>query len=48
MDFWDDLDPNVKRYAIIAVVLLAALFAFRACGGSEAGAPPPPRGIQPG
>ena len=33
MAFWDDLSPAVKRYAIVAVVLLAAVLAFRACTG---------------
>jgi hypothetical protein len=42
---WEDLDQNVKRYLIIAVLVLGALLAFRACGGSEAASPPPPRGI---
>ncbi len=45
MDFWEDLDANVKRYIIFAVVIAAAMLAFRACGGSEAGGEAPPRGI---
>jgi hypothetical protein len=42
MAFWDDLSPAVKRYAIVAVVLLAAILAFRACvvGGSTKPAGP--------
>ena len=42
---WEDLDPNVKRYALVAVILIAGLLAFRSCGGSEAPSDPPPRGI---
>jgi hypothetical protein len=43
MPFWDDLSPGVKRYAIVAAVLLAALFAFRHCGGPSTNAPMPSR-----
>jgi len=46
MSFWEDLSPGVKRYAIIAVVLLIGVIAFRMCssGGSESKTLPP-RGI---
>lgn len=35
MPSWDDLSPAVKRYAIVAAVLLAAMLAFRACGSGD-------------
>jgi hypothetical protein len=45
MSFWEDLNPSVKRYAIIGAVLVLGLIAFRSCLGPESGgAPPPPRG----
>lgn len=44
MSFWEDLDPKVKRYVIIAAVAVAALIAFRSCGTPEAAGGPPPRG----
>ena len=44
MEFWDDLSPAVKRYAIIGVLLLLGLMAFRSCIGPEAEGTPPPRG----
>jgi hypothetical protein len=46
MSFWEDLDPRVKRYAGIAVLVLLALLAFRTCGGVERSGEPPPRGAQ--
>jgi hypothetical protein len=35
MPSWEDLSPAVKRYAIVAAVLLAAILAFRSCTRSE-------------
>jgi hypothetical protein len=46
MQFWEDLDPRVKRYLIVGILLLGGLLGFRACGGSEVPAEPPPRGVQ--
>ncbi|MGD8862906.1 MAG: hypothetical protein PVI30_23030 [Myxococcales bacterium] len=46
MSFWEDLDPRVKRYVVVAILLLGALLAFRACGGSEVPTEPPPRGAK--
>jgi hypothetical protein len=31
MAFWEDLSPAVKRYAIVAAVLISGLLAFRSC-----------------
>ena len=31
MSFWEDLSPLVKRYIIVAGVLLGALLAMRTC-----------------
>ena len=47
MSFWEDLSPGVKRYAIIAVVLLLGLLSFRMCtsGGAE-NKTLPPRGLK--
>jgi hypothetical protein len=45
MSFWDELSPGVKRYAIIAAVLLVALLAFRKCTSPSASGTPPPRGM---
>jgi hypothetical protein len=39
MSWWEDLSPAVKRYAIVAVVLLAVILAFRACGSESKKAP---------
>ena len=41
MSFWDDLSPAVKRYAIVAAVLLAVILAFRACNRSGSGSTAP-------
>ena len=48
MPSWDDMSPGVKRYAIVAAVLLAGLLAFRACIVSGPGptGKPVPRGVQ--
>jgi hypothetical protein len=46
MSFWDELSPGVKRYAIVAGLLLAVLLAFRSCNSAGSSGPPPPRGIQ--
>jgi len=40
MPSWEDLSPAVKRYAIVAAVLLAAVLALRVCGGSGGSAAP--------
>jgi len=46
MSFWEDLSPGVKRYAIVAVVLLIALIGYRACSSSGTESKTlPPRGI---
>jgi hypothetical protein len=43
MQFWDDLSPAVRRYLIVAIVVLSTLLAFRKCAapGSSSTASPP-------
>ena len=45
MSLWEDLSPLVKRYVIIAVVLVGALLALRTCMSPQQGGPVPPRGL---
>jgi hypothetical protein len=45
MPFWEDLSPSVKRYLIVAVVLLGALLGLRQCASGGSGGGPPPRGV---
>lgn len=44
----DQLSPAVKRYAVIAAVLLVALLAVRTCSSGPAGGggKPTPRGLR--
>jgi hypothetical protein len=45
VSFWDDLSSNVKRYLIVAVVLLGVLLALRTCAKPGGSGGPPPRGV---
>jgi hypothetical protein len=46
MAFWENLSPGVRRYIVLALVLLGLLLAFRKCTGPDLSAPPPPRGLR--
>lgn len=46
MAFWEDMSPAVKRYLVIAAVVVVGLIAARSCIGPESGGSPPPRGAQ--
>jgi hypothetical protein len=45
MDFWQELSPAVKRYLILAAVLVVGLLVVRSCFGPETEVTPPPRGV---
>ena len=46
MSFWDELSPAVKRYMVVAVVLVGVLLGLRACmTPSAGGGHVPPRGL---
>ena len=46
MSFWENLTPGVRRYLVLAVVLLGLLLVFRKCTAPDTSAPPPPRGLR--
>jgi hypothetical protein len=45
MSFLEDMSPGVKRYLIVAVVLIVAVIAMRNCFGPNTEVEPPPRGV---
>ena len=45
MSLWQDLSSLVKRYIIVAVVLVGALLALRTCVSPQQGGSVPPRGL---
>ena len=46
MSFWEDLSPGIKRYAMVAVVLLVVLLGYRQCASStQSSGAAPQRGI---